>query len=110
MLEKKAKYVLRSSKSEVGQSPKLIWIIIKKMYFVYLLRSLQDSSKTYVGYTTNLDQRLETHNAGGSLHTKQHRPWGLVMYLAFNSEDKAKAFEKYIKVGSGYAFAKKRLW
>lgn len=32
------------------------------------------------------------------------------MYLAFDTENKAKAFEKYIKIGSGYAFAKKRFW
>jgi hypothetical protein len=32
------------------------------------------------------------------------------VYLAFDTEKKAIAFEKYIKVGSGYAFAKKRLW
>jgi hypothetical protein len=32
------------------------------------------------------------------------------MYLAFDSEEKALAFEKYIKIGSGAAFAKKRFW
>lgn len=80
------------------------------MYYVYLIRSLNDSSKTYVGYTTNIEQRLDTHNSGGSIHTKHDRPWKLVMYLAFDSEIKAKEFEKYIKVGSGHAFAKRRLW
>ena len=80
------------------------------MYYVYLLRSLKNSSKTYIGYTTNLEERLETHNSGGSIYTQLDRPWKLVMYLAFDSEQKALEFEKYIKVGSGYAFAKKRLW
>ena len=80
------------------------------MYYVYLLRSLKDSSKTYVGYTTNLEQRLETHNSGGSIHTKSFKPWELVTYVAFSSEEKAKSFEAYIKIGSGHAFAKKRLW
>ena len=80
------------------------------MYYVYLLRSLKDSSKTYVGYTTNLEQRLETHNSGGSIHTKSFKPWELITYVAFSSEEKAKSFEKYIKIGSGYAFAKKRCW
>ncbi len=50
----------------------------KPMYYVYLIRSLKDSSKTYVGYTTNLKERFETHNSGGSIHTKQHRPWKLI--------------------------------
>jgi putative endonuclease len=80
------------------------------MYYVYLLRSLKNPFKTYVGYTTNVDQRVETHNAGGSPHTKQDRPWKLVVYVAFDLEEKAVEFEKYIKVGSGHAFAKKRFW
>jgi predicted GIY-YIG superfamily endonuclease len=80
------------------------------MYYIYLIRSINDPSQTYVGRTINLDQRLETHNSGGSVHTKMNRPWKLVMYLAFDSREKAAAFEKYIKVGSGHAFAKKRLW
>lgn len=80
------------------------------MYYVYLIRSISDSSKTYVGYTTNLKQRLKTHNSGGSVYTLQNRPWRLVMYLAFDEEEKALAFEKYIKIGSGYAFAQKRFW
>jgi len=78
--------------------------------YAYLIRSLKNSSKTYIGYTTDLKQRLETHNAGGSVHTKHDKPWKLVVCLAFDTEEKAKAFEKYIKVGSGHAFAKKRFW
>ena len=80
------------------------------MYYVYFLRSLKNSSKTYIGYTNNLKQRLETHNSGGSIYTKNNRPWKLVTFVAFDSEEKALGFEKYIKVGSGYAFAKKRFW
>jgi putative endonuclease len=80
------------------------------MYYVYFLTSLKNLSKTYVGYTTNLQERLETHNSGGSIHTERDRPWCLVTYVAFDSKEKALDFEKYIKVGSGYAFAKKRFW
>lgn len=80
------------------------------MYYVYLLRSIKNPSKTYIGFTNNLEQRLETHNSGGSIFTEPDRPWKLIMYLAFDSEQKAIEFEKYIKVGSGYAFAKKRFW
>ncbi|HBY05787.1 TPA: hypothetical protein DEG75_02465 [Candidatus Dependentiae bacterium] len=31
------------------------------MYYVYLIQSSANPSKTYIGYTTNLKQRLETH-------------------------------------------------
>ncbi|MBV8660575.1 MAG: GIY-YIG nuclease family protein [Candidatus Dependentiae bacterium] len=80
------------------------------MFFVYLLRSINNPQKTYIGYTTNLEQRLETHNSGGSIYTKNDRPWLLVASISFDSQEKAKSFEKYIKVGSGAAFAKKRFW
>lgn len=79
------------------------------MYYVYLLRSLKNLSKTYIGYTTNLEQRLEKHNSGASTYTTDHRPWKLVTYICFDEESKALEFEKYLKVGSGYAFAQRRL-
>jgi len=53
---------------------------------------------------------LETHNSGGSIYTSTDKPSKLVRYLAFDSEQKALDFEKYIKIGYGYAFAKKRFW
>ncbi len=80
------------------------------MHYVYLIRSICSAEKTYVGNTTNLKQRLETHNSGGSKYTQHDRPWELVMFLGFKDVLKATAFEKYLKSGSGSAFAKKRLW
>jgi putative endonuclease len=80
------------------------------MYYVYLIRSINDPHQTYIGYTTNIDERLKAHNSGDSPHTSKYKPWELITYLAFTSEQKALDFEKYIKIGSGYAFAKKRLW
>ncbi len=80
------------------------------MFYVYLIQSINYPEIIYVGYTINLDQRLETHNSGGSLHTKIHRPWKLVMHLVFTDQAKAKAFEKYLKSQSGRAFATKRFW
>ena len=80
------------------------------MYYVYIIRSVSFPDQTYVGYTTNLDERLLKHNQNSSLHTKKYTPWKLISYIAFDSKKKALDFEKYIKVGSGYAFAKRRLW
>lgn len=54
--------------------------------------------------------RLQKHNAHGSSYTSDYAPWELVAYIGFQDREKAFAFEKYIKVGSGHAFAKKRLW
>jgi putative endonuclease len=80
------------------------------MYYVYFLRSLKNPNQTYIGHTDNLQQRLETHNSGGSIYTEANRPWKLILLLAFEEKLKATAFEKYLKSGAGRAFAKKRLW
>jgi len=80
------------------------------MYYIYLINSVRSPETIYVGYTTNLKQRLETHNSGGSIHTAQHRPWKLIMYLGFEDQSRAKEFEKYLKSQSGRAFAAKRFW
>lgn len=80
------------------------------MFYVYLIRSIKYPATLYVGYTTNLKERLETHNSGGSVHTKKDRPWELVICTAFKNMDCAKQFEKYLKSQSGRAFAKKRFW
>jgi putative endonuclease len=37
-------------------------------------------------------------------------PWRLVTYVAFSDRAKAEEFERYLKSGSGHAFANKRLW
>jgi len=39
------------------------------MYYVYLLHSAADLSRTYVGFTEDLRQRLRDHDAGKSTHT-----------------------------------------
>jgi predicted GIY-YIG superfamily endonuclease len=79
------------------------------MYYVYLLTSLIDPDQIYIGYTHNLKVRIASHNDGKSSHTDKFKPWKLTMYLAFDNEDKAIEFEKYLKSGSGNAFVKRRL-
>ena len=80
------------------------------MYYVYLIKSLSHLDKNYIGYTTNLEQRFEKHNSGATIYTALYRPWKLVMYMCFEEKVKAIEFEKYLKTGSGNAFAKRRLW
>ncbi|MEQ8697640.1 MAG: GIY-YIG nuclease family protein [Bauldia litoralis] len=80
------------------------------MHYVYFIESIAVSGQRYVGLTGDLTRRLEQHNAGGSRHTAKFRPWRLITYVAFSEIDKAEAFERYVKSGSGHAFANKRLW
>ena len=79
------------------------------MYYVYLIRSQAAADQVYTGFTEDLRQRLLDHNAGKSIHTKKYLPWTLETYLAFSDRNQALDFERYLKTGSGIAFAKKRL-
>ncbi len=85
----------------------LILITLREMHYTYILKSVPHPSQSYVGFTTNLKQRLEDHNSGKSPHTNKFKPWNLDFYCAFQNEEKAVNFEKYLKSGSGRSFAKK---
>ena len=80
------------------------------MRYVYLLQSETYEGQRYVGVTSDLKQRIADHNAGKSPHTSKYAPWALVTYIAFSDGQRAETFERYLKSGSGHAFARKRLW
>ena len=77
---------------------------------VYLLQSLRDPNRRYIGSTDDVDQRVVEHNAGKSPHTAKYVPWKLVVAIRFDNDAKAHAFERYPKQGSGHAFARRHLW
>jgi putative endonuclease len=79
------------------------------MKYVNILQSIADNDRFYSGITSDLRARLSKHNSGSVTHTSKHRPWRLKPYVAFTNEACASAFEKYLKSGSGRAFAKARL-
>lgn len=73
--------------------------------FVYILRSDSHPGRHYVGLTTNVQKRVIAHNAGQSPHTRKACPWSLIVAIEFATQEKAIALEKYLKTGSGRAFA-----
>ena len=77
------------------------------MYYVYILR-LKDKT-FYIGYSSNLKQRVATHQKGEISQTKNLLSVKLAFYAAFESKLKALQFEKYLKTTSGWAFRNKRL-
>ena len=79
------------------------------MKYVYILQSLSDTQHFYTGITDDLKVRLSAHNSGGVTHTSKFRPWRVKSYIAFTDKHRAFAFEKYLKSGSGRAFAKTHL-
>jgi predicted GIY-YIG superfamily endonuclease len=80
------------------------------MKYVYLLQSISVPNQRYIGITADLDERLQTHNSGGSSHTSKYRPWKIALHLCLQDEQRAVEFERYLKSGSGHALAKKCFW
>lgn len=76
---------------------------------VYILKSDADPGRYYTGLTSDLAGRLDAHNAGRVPHTANGKPWIIDVIIEFSDERRAVAFEKYLKSGSGCAFAKRRL-
>ena len=74
---------------------------------VYVMRSLKDPDRHYVGLTADIAGRLASHNAGESPQTTRHKPWQGVVLVQFVDEQRALEFEKYLKSGPGQVFAKR---
>ncbi len=66
------------------------------MFYVYILRSEKNPAVLYHGFTANLKARLSVHNGGGNQSTKTMKPWRLAWYAAFETEEAALAFERYL--------------
>jgi len=75
--------------------------------FVYVLKSAHETARYYVGLTSNVAEGLASHNAGQCQHTAASRPWRLHVAIEFEDQERAVRFEKYLKSGSGRAFAKR---
>jgi len=77
------------------------------MHYVYLLQSLYAPNRHYGGLTDDLHERLRAHDRGDSPHTARYKPWRVVAAVQFADRERAAASEKYLKSGSGRAFAKR---
>ncbi len=83
------------------------WQAMSGFIYVYVLASLSDLSRHYTGLTDDLHARLHVHNSGGCPHTSKGRPWRIETAVAFRCREKAAAFERYLKSGSGREFARR---
>ena len=80
------------------------------MYYAYVIESVSNPGRLYRGSTRDVEMRLAYHNGGGCDATKRHRPWKLKLYIAFETKALAQRFERYLKSGSGHAFANRHFW
>ena len=74
------------------------------MYYVYILQSEHNPKRYYTGFTRNVKKRVAEHSSGKNISTHLLRPWRLKSFVAFMDKDRAHAFERYLKTGSGRAF------
>ena len=66
-------------------------------YYVYMLRSIEKKSVTYVGYSGNLLNRIKLHNSGKGAKFTRGRKWRLIYKEKLTSKNKAISREYYIK-------------
>lgn len=67
-------------------------------YFVYVLGSYKKKKiTTYVGYTNNLEKRLNLHNKGKGAKFTRGRTWKIIYSEKFLTKKEAISREYYIK-------------
>ena len=68
------------------------------VYYVYFIKTLDGYPvKTYVGYTNNLNKRLEKHNSNVGAKSTRGYKWEFVFKKKFYSKSKALSFEYKLK-------------
>jgi len=82
---------------------------MEKFYYVYILKNEKEKS-LYIGFTNNLEERLDKHNQGLVKYTQRKVPWKLVCFEGFNNEEDARKREKNLKYfGKAYGQLKGRI-
>ena len=76
------------------------------MFYTYVTLSNKDNT-TYIGYTSDLRQRMIDHNAGKTRSIKHKMPLELIYYEAYTNSTLARKREIELKTNS---FKKKELF
>ena len=68
------------------------------VYYVYLIKTVKGFlNKSYVGYSNNLNKRLDCHNKNKGAKSTKGYNWELVYKKRFYSKSKALSFEYKLK-------------
>ena len=68
------------------------------VYYVYLIKTLKGYlNKSYVGYTNDLQKRLNKHNTNQGARSTKGYKWQIVYKKRFYSKKKALSFEYKLK-------------
>jgi len=77
-------------------------------YYAYVLISEKDNN-LYTGYTSDLRKRVEEHNKGLVVSTKNRRPLRLIYFEGCLNQQDATRREKYLKSGNGKIYLRNRM-
>ena len=78
------------------------------MFYVYILRSWKDGKK-YVGHTNNIERRLNEHNRGECMATKNRKPFEVIYFETAETKSIAVKKEDFFKSGKGREYINKIL-
>jgi len=78
-------------------------------FIVYILYT-EKYNKHYTGFTSDIENRLLSHNVLGKGWTAKYRPWKLIFSKEFNTKKDAMEYEKWLKTGVGRDFIKTKTY
>jgi len=67
------------------------------------------NNSLYIGYTTDLKNRLQEHNRKLNFSTKPFTPWQVIHAEAYRNEKDAKRRERYLKTSQGARLLRRML-
>jgi putative endonuclease len=67
------------------------------------------NKELYIGYTSDLKNRIKEHNQGLNFSTKRYTPWEIIYYEACKEKTDARRREKYLKTTQGNRLIKRRI-
>lgn len=70
------------------------------MFYVYVLKSLKNG-RFYTGSTNDVEKRVEEHNRGKNIATKDTRPFKVCLIEEYNTRAEAYRRERFLKTGKG---------
>lgn len=74
------------------------------MFIVYVLYS-QQFNKIYIGFTSDVNARIESHNSEKNTgYTKRYQPWAVFYTEQFETKKEAMQREKELKSSRGRNF------
>ena len=78
------------------------------MFYTYVIQS-KKNCEIYIGFTSDLRQRLTEHNQGLNFSTKRYMPWKLIYYEVCLEQSDATRRENYLKTTQGGRLLKRRI-